>query len=121
MGIDVKNVERVTDNLRRFATHALWISIIGAIGAAIVNTPYAPTENLDRREPRFDQRCEILDNSAVLALTGLVADRSSHAIVRARRGFYLLQRARSSCRFYEVAFARHNYFSIMNLIAGNDR
>ena len=121
MGIDVKNVERVTDNLRRFTTHAIWIGIIGAIVAAIVNTPYAPAENLDRREPTFDQRCEIWDNSAVLALNGLLADRSNDAMVRARRGFYLLQRARSSCRFYEVASARHNYFSIMNLIAGNDR
>jgi len=73
MGIDVKNVERVTDNLRRFATHALWISIIGAIGAAIVNTPYAPTENLDRRAPRVDDCCVCLVDYAGPAGTGVGA------------------------------------------------
>jgi hypothetical protein len=121
MGIDVKNVEGIAGNLRRFVTHAIWISIIGITVATIVNTPYAPAENLDRMEPTFDPRCEVLDNSAVLALNGLLVDRSNDAMVRARRSFYLLHRARSSCRFYEVAFARHNYFSIMNIIAGNDR
>lgn len=119
MAIDVKSIGRVTSDWRHFATHALWIGVTGAIMAVIVNTQYAPAESLYRMEPKFDPRCEAWDNSAVLALTGLVADRSSDAIVRARLGFYLLQRARSSCRFRDVTSARHNYNSIANLISGS--
>lgn len=121
MAIDVKSVGQGNNNVSRFATHALWISVAGATIATIVNTRYAATENLYRMESKFDPQCDAWDNSAVIMLTGLVADRSSDATVRARRGFYLLQRARSNCRFRELTSARHDYNSITNLISSNGK
>jgi hypothetical protein len=117
----VEGAKQAAGNLSRVATHALGIAASGIIIAMIVNTQHGSAENLLREKTKFDLRCEAWDNSAVLALSGLIADRGNDATVRARRGFYLLQRARSNCRFREIKFARNDYDTIMRLTSGIDK
>jgi hypothetical protein len=121
MPADQKIFGKATRNAGGRGTLAVWIGVAGISFAVIANIQYAPSKILYHERIIFDPRCEAWDNSAVDALAGLLKDRSEEAMVRARRGLYLLQRARSNCRFQDVAVARYHYDSITNLASGNGR